>query len=1593
MAHPAFCANDGHFGPVSTCRAFDFTIRFESSILSLLPNAIFEFIAIGLVLTTVLSRRRYIQLSTDRPVCIPHRDGGSILLALLHLALLVVLLVLATRSLPGITTSTGLDTLLLPSIALETFSALIIVCVLVFHRPAKATSIVHLISTFLLFSSLFAAVQLRTFFFVPEARRSALLPIFAADFATRWLLFLTTSTKPFDPRQTAEERASFISKIFFLYLLPSLWKGTKKPIELADIEPLGTSYASRTLEAKLYREWHATAQKKTRSTTQAEGEDIAAFSQDIKSRDDLEMSDSDSIRTYPHLNPAHPMTFLPQDPSMTPSLVKASVRAFAGVLFSPLPSKAVYTIMVLLQPLLVQETLDFIESYSNASRQPKPASYGYGIVGAFCLVYLLTALSSGHFTFSIYKTTCKLRGALVQAVYHKTLVLSVDALQDSDTPSPTVMQSVDIERIVAGLDPFHEIWSSIVVIIVALYLMWQQVGLAFLATVITLACLLASIPLMTRDAKAHQEQWSELTDQRTTLTSAAINAIKAVKQSALEDFLISKLTAIRQREVKALISYVQDLLAISLLGNTAGDILLMATITTFALLAAYTHNRAEYPFTTSTIFTAITIVRIIERPLFVVGRRAASLVSALTSLKRLQTFLLLPEQIASECHAGQSPAAEKLHLAASAAAIFDEASLAWKSPLPIAESCAQGQDKAIEAPCTATTEATKTVLPSGPVLRDLNLTIPRGKISVVVGEVGTGKTSLLSALLGEMFTVKGEAVLPIRLEAIAYVSQEPWVQGESTIKENVVFYRPFDEDRYQRALVACGLALDVQQLPKGDDTLAKHLSGGQKQRVALCRAVYADAPTYILDDPLSAVDATTAASINTALFSRQSGLLRGKTVVMATNSRQQLDLADEIIQMSSGGAARMLPGGSDTVAKLADNIDTIRRRSSEEQECDGNAGESSTAAEIRAAAAKERKMLDIEEEQEEVMTGRVKLSVLKRYFAAAGWVTSLSYPLALTLQTGLANGQLLWLQAWAKRVTEATLRDSIGFYIGILVVMTVGRFSIYTASLWIYLHLFCPPISLKLHHDEITGLLRSGADYFLNMNPGRMINRFTQDIYALDFQICAFVVNVYFFIIEVGFSLVLMVLSAPYLIGVVVAMAVLYYGIYALYSPSSRQLRRLEMATKSPLHAQFKDTADLQGLLTIRGLRMQTRFSHATSSLLDTSQRPYFSLWTVRVWLQTSLNLLAMILNTFLVLLAVSLRHKSNAGLLGVALIQAITISSDFNGLMSSITELEIGIVALERIEQVIETPRDAKDDASKLNEMRSVASTQSNRDNNAAIPAVSVQFEDVTVGYGDKEGPMSLRQVSFSLKPGERLGVCGRSGSGKSTLLLALLRILEPASGRILLDGVDTATLTGTSVRRNISYIPQEPMMLPKLSVRENLDPEGEHSDDEAYWTALRQTAMFDTISQLPEGLDQPIDLQSLSMGEKQLLNVARALLKRRGLLVMDEATSNLDGDTDAQIQRALAAVSSGSSDDESKVSRAESKKPLKAAKEVDVVVEGRPTTITIAHRLSTIMDYDKILVVGNGQVLEFGSPSELLALKGGEFRSMVEEQNRTVT
>ncbi|KAI3478677.1 hypothetical protein L1887_59314 [Cichorium endivia] len=1252
---------------------------------------------LALILYTLLSRRRYVQLSAVRPACVQHRDGGAILLALLHLALVITLLGLASQNLHEH------GTLLLPSLALETLSALIIACTLAFHRPARATPIVTLLSAFLLFSSLFAAVQLRTFYFVTAARRSAFLPVFAADFGTRWLLFLTLSTKPFDPRQTSEERASFVSKMFFIYLLPSLWRGLKKPIELDNVEPLADSYASRTLEAELYRQWHASAEASSSpgsgSSEDEAHEELSYLDADAKSHHSLSAIELASRGSAGATSGPARLSFLPRHPSMQPKLVHASLRAFAGVLFSPLPSKALYTVMVLLQPLLVQETLDFISSYSDPAKEPKPAAYGYGIAGAFFLIFLLLALSQGHFTFSIYKTTCKLRGALVQAVYDKTLVLSVDALQDTDTPSPTVMQSVDIERIVGGLDPFHEIWSAVVIIIVALYLLWQQIGPALLATIVALAALFASIPLMTKDAKANQEKWSKLTDERTSLVSAAINAIKAVKQSALEGFLITKLVNIRKREVKALVSYVANLLWISLLGNVAGDILLLATITTFAVISALHQGETRYPFTTTTVFTTITIIRIIERPLFIIGRRYASVISAVTSLKRLQTFLLLAEQAPGESDTTWSPPAEKVALAASAAAVFEGASLAWKTK-------ASADPASISGPETETNsvvssedaQAGNKAAREGPVLSDLTLTLPR--------------------------------------------------------------------DRYQQALLACGLVVDVQQLPKGDDTLAKHLSGGQKQRVALCRAVYADEPTYVLDDVLSAVDATTAASINLALFSRQTGLLRNKTIVMATNSVQQMQLADHIVQMAGSGGVKMLHGEAQTVLQLADTIDSVRRKSEEALDDEGPNGESSAAAEIRAAAAKERKLLEMEEEQEEVMTGRIKFSVLKRYFGAAGWWVSLSYPLALTIQTGAANGQLLWLQAWAQDISPATLRGSIALHVGILALLAFLRFTTYGGSLVIYLKAFLPSDLAQAASGRAGGPSAVGRRCFLNLNP------------ALLRDSC------------VGWR----------------------------WRPRARCMRS------------SRDTAESAGPDDDPGA------GHAAILLgrdVDAA------------------------------------RHVAAAVLLAVdgARVAADLAESAGHGAQygagadrgESATQVERwtagcgahpGDLDLERPQRADECMDGAGDRHGGAGAHRAGQASGGGAD--GAVPAVSVRFENVTVGYGGSDGPMSLRGVSFSLQPGERLGVCGRSGSGKSTMLLSLLRILEPAAGRILVDGADVATMTGDSVRRNISYIPQEPMMLPSLTVRENLDPEGEHTDDEAYWNVLRQTSMYAAISQLDKGLDE---------------------------------------------------------------------------------------------------------------------------------------------
>ncbi|TKY91064.1 hypothetical protein EX895_001063 [Sporisorium graminicola] len=822
------------------------------------------------------------------------------------------------------------------------------------------------------------------------------------------------------------------------------------------------------------------------------------------------------------------------------------------------------------------------------------------------------------------------------------------------------------------------------------------------------------------------------------------------------------------------------------------------------------------------------------------------------------------------------------------------------------------------------------------VLANVNIEIPTGTLTMICGRLGQGKSTLLQAILGESDIIKGKQQLPLLAKRVAYVSQDVWLQEKRTIRENIIFATgEYDEERYLSALRACALTEDIDNLQEGDSTTASALSGGQRQRVAVARAVYSDAEAFVIDDITSALDAETAAHMWRSLMG-PAGLLNGKTVVMATNAVHLLHHAQLIVRVDGGKIAEqgryedLSIKGKDAISRAS--LDSQRAMPPQDQSKDQA---------IKTGAP---------EKQEAVMTGAVGWKVYATWFIAAGFGKLAVFGFTALVGTASHIAPSYYLQAWAEAQQRHPFQDWGSWLAGYAILIPVSPVAL-AVGFWIFQVNCAESAGNRLHAAQLKGVFSAPLSFFDKWSSGQILNRFSQDVFNVDQSLTQALVNAVLIALLLLGSIVTMVIPAPYLAVLTVGLIAASFGMQRLYIPSSRQLRRLEMAAKSPLYSLFSETSSPSGLATVRGLKREAALLDVNTRSLDLSQTPYYHLFVVRRWLQTWLLTLTTIINVVLVLLVVVLRHSSNAGLLGVALVQATELGLLLNHTVISFTEVEIAGVALERVRELtnLEPEEHAVMATKQDGEQDSAAASES------AIRG-NIEFDQVTVSYSANLEP-AVKELSFNLGAGQRLGLVGRSGSGKSTTLLALFRMIEMRTGTIRIDGQDIASIPARKLRSQMTIVPQNPLIL-AATIRENLDPEGACTEDELR-DALHKCHLAEFVKKQENKLDEMLLTGDtfISTGQKQLLSLARALLRKRRILVLDEATSAMDMETDAAVQNVLNKHFSNT------------------------------TVIAVAHRIATIIDFDQIICMSAGRAIETGSP-EVLLKQRGEFWALAAEQ-----
>ncbi|XP_028090849.1 ABC transporter C family member 2-like isoform X7 [Camellia sinensis] len=853
-----------------------------------------------------------------------------------------------------------------------------------------------------------------------------------------------------------------------------------------------------------------------------------------------------------------------------------------------------------------------------------------------------------------------------------------------------------------------------------------------------------------------------------------------------------------------------------------------------------------------------------------------------------------------------------------------------------------------------------------PTLANINLDIPVGSLVAVVGGTGEGKTSFISAMIGELPPVADASVV-IR-GSVAYVPQISWIFN-ATVRENILFGSNFEPARYWKAIDVTALQHDLDLLPGRDLTeigeRGVNISGGQKQRVSMARAVYSNADVYIFDDPLSALDAHVGRQVFNNCIK---GELQGKTRVLVTNQLHFLPQVDKIILVSEGmvkeeGTFEELSRSGTLFKKLMENAGKMEEHVDEKEYGDEMEDginldyKSSKPADNGVQNAfpksvnsknkrKEGKSVLIKQEERE--TGVVSWKVLKRYEDALGglWVVMILF-MCYILTEVLRVLSSTWLSVWTKQSGGSSFGSSFGpgFFILIYALLSFSQVIVtLTNSFWLITSSL--KAARKLHDTMLQSVLRAPMLFFHTNPIGRVINRFARDVGDIDRNVASSM--------NMFLSQVWQLLSTFVLIGIVstislwaiMPLLILFYAAYLYYQSTSREVKRLDSITRSPVYAQFGEA--LNGLSTIRAYKAYDRMANINGKSMDKNIR--FTLVNISSnrWLTIRLETLGGIIIWFTASFAVMQNGKAEnqvafASTMGLLLSYSLNITNLLSNVLRQASRAENSLNAVERVGTYIDLPSEAP------------AIIESHRPPPGWPSLGSIKFEDVVLRYRPELPPV-LHGLSFTISPSEKVGIVGRTGAGKSSMVNALFRIVELERGKILIDDCDVAKFGLTDLRKVLSIIPQSPVLF-SGTIRFNLDPFSEHNDADL-WEALERAHLKDVIRRNAFGLDAEVSEagENFSVGQRQLLSLGRALLRRSKILVLDEATAAVDVKTDSLIQRTI-------------------REEFRSR-----------TMLIIAHRLNTIIDSDRILVLDAGQVMEYDAPEKLLLNEASGFSKMIQ-------
>ncbi|CAL8307591.1 unnamed protein product [Merluccius merluccius] len=1194
-----------------------------------------------------------------------------------------------------------------------------------------------------------------------------------------------------------------------------------------------------------------------------------------------------------------------------PSFTKAIIRCY----WKSLTVLGIFTFLEegtkVIQPVLLGYLVRYFETYDPNDEQSLQLAYCYATGISLCTVLLV--LVHHLYFFHVQRAGMKIRVALCHMIYKKALCLSNTATGKTTTGQIVNLLSNDVNKFDDATVFLHYLWVGPLQATTVVALLWADIGPSCLAGMVVLLFLMPMQTMFGRLFSVFRSKTAVLTDSRIRTMNEVVSGMRIIKMYAWEKPFAALVSEVRRNEITMVLksSYLRALNMASFF--SASKVIVFITFTIYVLLG--NTITASSVFTTLSLYTAVRLTVTLFFPSAI-----EKLFESHVSVQRIQTFLMLEEVPKHSNVVCQDK---------EASVNIQDLICYW--------------DKIQDTPS----------------LQNISLTVKSQQLVAVIGPVGAGKSSLLSAILGELPHDKG--VLKVQGQ-LTYACQQPWV-FPGTIRSNILFGKELIPSKYDKVLRACALKRDMELLADGDLTLigdrGATLSGGQKARVNLARAVYQDADIYLLDDPLSAVDA----EVGRHLFEKCiCGVLKNKPRILVTHQLQYLKAADQILVLKEGNVVAQ--GGYTELQESGLDFTSLLKKQDEEEPpviSEVLARTRTLSTTSTPSVNDGADLLPAEQIQtvaEESRTeGNIGAGLYFKYLRAGANVMVL---LVLILVNLFAQGTYIiqdwWLSYWAKEQemltgnvtsrqnlnTTVTEELDLSFYLGVYGGLTAATLIFgYVRALLFFKVLV--ESAYVLHNRMFQAVLRTPVHFF-DVNPiGRVLNRFSKDMGQLDVVLPWTLIDAIGVFLQIIGVIAVAASVIPWILLLVTPLLLIFLFLHRYFLQTSRDIKRLEATTRSPVFSHL--SSSLQGLWTIRAFRAEERFQNLFDAHQNLHTEAWFLFLTTSRWFAMRLDVMCGIFITITTFGCVLLRDQLGAGEVGLALTYAITLMGMFQWGVRQTAEVETLMTSVERVAE--------------YTELESEAPWETQKRPPPDWPSQGlVTFDGVDFSYST-DGPLVLRNLKATFLPREKVGIVGRTGAGKSSLVSALFRLAEP-KGKIYLDGVLTSEIGLHDLRQKMSIIPQDPVLFTG-TMRKNLDPFSQHSDEEL-WNSLEEVQLKSVVEDLPSKMETVLaeSGSNFSVGQRQLVCLARAILRKNRVLIIDEATANVDPRTDELIQRTI------------------------RDKFRDC------TVLTIAHRLNTIIDSDRILVLDAGEIQAYDEPYTLLQDSEGIFSKMVQHAGK---